>query len=131
MHKFAHPLELGDDSRTRLPAFGFLLTTPDSPQQELFITDPFLSECGRFPADPTETYGLSADDAKQLAALNKLIQKAADNALNAGCLTIQEELGIESGDLAGLHFSGTDHVYPVAKAMADYLLSEYNMAHKA
>lgn len=54
---------------------------------DMSIHDPFVSECGRFPVDPTEAYGLTMDEANQLRELNEdlldsiqhAIQDRADN----------------------------------------------------
>ena len=32
----------------------------------IFITDPFMSECGRFAVDPVEYYGLHADQVEEI-----------------------------------------------------------------
>ncbi len=37
-------------------------------QNNVFITDPFVSECGRFPADPIEDYGLTDEQVAQIKA---------------------------------------------------------------
>lgn len=37
---------------------------------DMAIHDAFQSECGRFPVDPTEAYGLTMDEALQLRELN-------------------------------------------------------------
>ena len=37
-------------------------------QSGVFITDPFVSICGRFPADPIEDYGLTAEQVAQFEA---------------------------------------------------------------
>lgn len=124
MHQFALPLETGDDAITGLPVFGFSIN-------DMFITDPFLSECGRFKVNPTEVYGLSQDDANHLVALNKLVDTATQDALNAGCLAVQQALGIETGDVAGVHFSGPAEIRPVAQAMVDYIQTEYNLRKSA
>jgi hypothetical protein len=91
----------------------------------MFIFDPFKSECGRFEVDPTETYGLSSEDASQLSALNELVDTATQDALNAGCKVVQKHLDVESGDLAGVHFSNSTQVRPVALAVRDYIAAEY------
>lgn len=121
MHKFALPLEKGEAVVTDLPVLGFSIN-------DMFISNPFLSECGRFDVDPVETYGLSLQDATELVRLNTLIAEATQAALDAGCLAIQTALDIETGDLASLHFSGSERVRPVAQAMTDYLLSEYTLS---
>lgn len=118
MHRFALPLVKGDDPLTGMPAFGFEING-------MFIYDPTVSDCGRFQVDPTEAYGLSAQDAKQLSMLNKLVADAADAAINAGCLHIQQQLGIATGDVAGQHFSGASSVAPIAQELMDYIEAEY------
>lgn len=69
MHKFPHPLQAGDDAGTGKPVFGFNLNG-------MFITDPSLSECGRFSVNPLEAYGLSAKDVAELERLNKALESA-------------------------------------------------------
>lgn len=113
MHKFALPLETGEDPKTNLPVFGFSING-------MFIHDPFFSQCGRFEVNPTETYGLSLEDANRLVALNKLVDTATQAALDAGCLAVQQALDIATGDVAGMHFSGPDQVGQVAWAMVHY-----------
>jgi len=78
--------------------------------------------------DPTEAYGVSREDADQLVALNKLVNTATQEALNAGCLAIQQALGIATGDVAGVYFSGSNEVRPVAQALVDYLMTEYRLS---
>lgn len=121
MHQFNLPLESGTDASTNLPVFGFTIN-------EVFIHDPFSSGCGRFQVDPTEAYGLTHEDATQLAALNKLLGTATQDALNEGCFTIQTALGIPSGDVAGVYFSGPDEVAPIARALLAYILMEYRFS---
>ena len=75
-----------------------------------------------------EDRGISQVDAEQLVKLNKLITEATEAALNAGCLVIQEALGVTSGDVAGIHFSGKRETAWIAHALANYLISEHNMA---
>lgn len=118
MRQFEFNLQAGEDASTGLPVLGF-------EHDDMFIYDPFLSECGRFAVDPVETYQVSLEDAQELARLNKLIDSATQAALNAGCLAIQTALHIPTGDVAGAHFSSSDQVRPVAQAMVSYLLAEY------
>lgn len=118
MRQFEFNLQAGEDASTGLPALGF-------EHDDMFIHDPFLSECGRFAVDPVETYQISLEDAQELARLNKLIDSATQAALDAGCLALQVALCIPTGDVAGVHFSFSDQVRPVAQAMVNYLLAEY------
>lgn len=49
------------------------------------------------------------------------IADLAEQALNAACVTIQDKLNIETGDFAGLYFSGN---HPIYKMLTDYIRSE-------
>lgn len=118
MRQFEFNLQAGEDASTGLPALGF-------EHGDMFIHDPFLSECGRFAVDPVEAYQVSLEDAQELVRLNKLIDSATQAALNAGCLAIQVALCIPTGDVAGAHFSASEQVRPIAQAMVNYLLAEY------
>lgn len=118
MHRFSNPVSIGEDAATSLPVLGFVLN-------EMFIHDPAFSECGRFEVDALATYGVPAADVRQLKQLNDLVDAATQAALNAGCREVQDALGVTAGDLAGVHFSGSAAVQPVAKAMCEYILAEY------
>lgn len=120
-HKFTHPIEIGEDPQTGLPVFGFSIN-------DMFISEPKLSECGRFDVDPLQAYGLTPEDVAAQAALNAAIKQATEDALNAGCLAIQQATGIPSGDVAGLYFSDEAKVRPIAEAMAKYLETERTFA---
>lgn len=124
MHKFSRPLEIGEDASTGLPVFGFTVG-------DMFIFDLLLSECGRFPVDPEETYKMPRVDAQELEKLNKLVTEATEQAVNAGCTAVQKALKIESGDLAGDYFSGVDELKPIASAMIDYIIAEYQAKFRA
>lgn len=121
MYNFEKPIKLGADPRTDLPVFGFAIN-------HMFIHDPYISECGRFDVDPQQVYGISKEDAQNLKNLNQLVEDATQAALNAGCMAIQTAMGVMSGDVAGVHFSGPEQTAPVALAMAEYMLSELNLA---
>ena len=43
---------------------------------------------------------------KNLSMTNEQVESLAFDALNVACLEIQEKLNVESGDLAGMYFSG-------------------------
>jgi uncharacterized protein YunC (DUF1805 family) len=121
MHQFQLPLHQGDNLSTGLPVFGFMV-------DGMFIHEPTLSDCGRFDVDPLKTYGICAQDVQQLAALNKMLHDATQAALNEGCYRAQNFLGIEAGDFAGVYFSGSEHVRPIAEALADYIFREIERA---
>ena len=57
-----------------LPVFGLTIN-------DVAIHDPFTSDCGRFPVDPTEAYGLTMDDAMQLRDLNEQLTAALAQAI--------------------------------------------------
>lgn len=90
---------------------------------DFFIVDPTRSECGRSEVEPSE-YGLTQDEADFLADLNALIEQATAAALNAGCLTVQNTVGVDSGDLAGIFFSAAADKEAIANKFAQYILAE-------
>jgi hypothetical protein len=68
-HDYPH-IEHRPDGRTREdggtgPAWGFV-----DPTTDIFIWDPTLSPCGRFPVDPVFEYGLTPAEARRIADLN-------------------------------------------------------------
>ena len=98
---------------------------------DMFIFEPHESPCGRFVVDPAEAYGLSPEQAGTLVSLNNQIHEATQAAIDAGCLSIQEHLGIESGDQAGVIFSEDDIVNNIGLSMATYLAHEINGMNNA
>jgi hypothetical protein len=95
----------------------------------LFIDDMNIhdfnkSPCGRFQVDPQEAYGLSPEQVHCFKQLEKLMDKAVQNGLNTICLAIQDELGIEAGDYAGIHFSGGPELNKLREVVGNYLLAE-------
>lgn len=57
----------------------------------------------------------------------KEIQIMAENALNAACLSIQNELGQTDGGIAGIYFSGIAEE-KILEILKDYIGSEINFA---
>lgn len=121
MFKFTVKLERGDDPLTGLPVFGF-------ERNGMFITDPLSSECGRFEVDPQEAYGISKEEAAAIVRLNTALKKATQDALDAGCFVIQEALGVTSGDVAGVYFSGGDELRRAANVFFEYAEHEIALA---
>lgn len=113
MYKFSVPLIQVEDQRTNLPAFA------------LFVAGKLI---GPEVSDADKSV-VQATDLEQLKALNELVDAATQDALNAGCAAVQEKLGIATGDVAGVYFSGPDEVRPVAKAIADYIAHEIALAN--
>lgn len=120
MLQFTRPLALGANSRG-LPCFGLSV-------DNALVTDPYTCEDSGAAVDPQEAYGISEEDAQNLKKVNQTLDDATQAALNAGCLAVQSALGVMSGDVAGVHFSGPEQVRPIALAMAEYLQSELNLA---
>lgn len=120
---FPHQLHKTEDANTGDARIGFEF-------KGTTISDATVSECGRFPVLP-EYYGLSNDEAYFLYRLNTLLMEAAEVALNSGARYIQDYLGVESGDLAGLYFSGNqEFLVEFENRMAEYICAEVNWRGK-
>jgi hypothetical protein len=94
------------------------------------IVDLSRDEGATMPVKPSY-YRLTAKQVAFFDKMNKTLDDAAEDALNAGCLEIQRALGITSGDVADVHFSGAQECTPVRLALAKYLLSEVHISTKA
>lgn len=110
-------LDLGVDPTDDRPVFGFHING-------MFIFDPKLSECGRFKVDPVECYGLSPERQSHLEQLNKRLEAATEDAINAGALSIQKALCVPTGDTAGVFFSEQRYRGPIAIALGLYMLEQ-------
>jgi hypothetical protein len=98
-------------------------------REDMCITNPFISSCGRFDVDPVEEYQIPLEAAKLMLSINRkrlqeiepvkaaivdmsavdidlLIEDAAQAAINAGCLLIQQRIKQTDGGIAGIAFSG-------------------------
>ncbi len=65
-------IEIGselNEEGLQVPAYGF-------DHKGTFVTDPFISECGRFDVNPEAYYRISLRDAWKLVRLNKVLQEA-------------------------------------------------------
>ena len=60
----------------------------------------------------------------QEAILAEILQEAVHEALDAGCAVIQRRLGVSTGDLAGMYFSGGASRDQVAQAFEEYMRAE-------
>lgn len=94
--------------------------------EEMEIADPCLSECGRFEVNPLDAYGLDVHQVEALKSLNALLVDAVHVSLDAGCLRVQQQLGIATGDLAGLHFASGEALRQATRVLGDYLVEEIN-----
>jgi hypothetical protein len=54
---------------------------------------------------------------------NEDVSKLADQALNEACRYIQDVIGVETGDLAGMYFSGT-YGEAIEAVLRGYIISE-------
>lgn len=129
MHTFSIPLSAGNNPETGAPVLGFV-------HSDMFIMYPRENlNCSEF-VDPLVAYGLTPTDVTESERLNTALTAAiaatsgltGDDALNAGCLIIQEALGITTGDFAGVHFSGHDHSLDIGNTLRDYMLAEIKWA---
>lgn len=113
---FPHPLSLTENDEG-MPVFGFSFNG-------MCVHDPRLSDCGRFAMAPKDS-GLTEEQANWLTRVNAAIDIATESALNAGCREIQVIMGIDSGDVAGLHYSSDEQRSEIAKSFANYLQTEF------
>jgi hypothetical protein len=90
-----------------------------------FIIDPFVSDCGRFEADPA-TYGLTAAQAEFIKGFNETLARATETAINAGAKVMQDALGVTTDDFAGQYFSGAFECNKIRHALAVYALEEHD-----
>ena len=83
----------------------------------LFVVDQDQSskQGGRSPAPPLDGAGHDNEEA--------LLEAATHAALDEGCRMVQEHLGVESGDFAGVYFSGTG-TDGVKEILRGYLAAE-------
>ncbi len=113
---FPYRLTVGEDARSGEIKIGFS-------RRGMWTFDPLISDCGRFKVDASE-YGLTTREAKYLTELNALLDAAAEDAINAGCLQIQQRLGETDGGFAGLFFSDSDNRREIQRVLARYLLEQ-------
>lgn len=65
-----------------------------------------------------------ADEQAKADEFNARVALATEAAMNAGCLFIQETLGVRTGDFAGMYFSDPRLTDPVRAVFAGYLRAE-------
>lgn len=71
------------------------------------------------------TAGLNSQQARLLKVAQQLADKTARDAINSSCLAVQAQFGIDSGDLAGVFYSG-DMSTMIHKIIAEYVAAECN-----
>lgn len=64
-------------------------------------------------------------DARKHEMNPEQVRDLADNAANAAVKYIQDVLGVQTGDLAGMHFSG-DNWNTLVSILAEYIQKELN-----
>lgn len=57
-------------------------------------------------------------------SLNRLLEEAVQNAIDAGCAHIQKGLGIATGDAAGMHFASGPALNAITQVFGEYLKLE-------
>lgn len=90
MKAFPHQLVVTHDpSNEPISKIGFV-------HQDIEITDPCLSSCGRFTVEASE-YGLSREHAQYLHAIGAAVDNATDIAILHGMRTLNRSLQLEEG----------------------------------
>ncbi|WP_371436219.1 hypothetical protein [Polaromonas sp.] len=117
---FPHAVELIEDSEG-IYRLGFI-----HEGEGMAIHDIRESSCGRFEGTP-EMYGVSQAQFDAFDALAAGIEKSAEKSLNAMALEVQSLFGVDSGDVAGVHFSGGSALQTIRKMLITYLVAEINM----
>ena len=123
--KLNFKLELLENAEGNL-AFGFT-----HEKSGTFIAEPFLCTSGMEPIDPTEEYGISKEEADFIVKLNEALENATEDAVNAGCLAVQQAIGVTRGDYAGVYFSGDVERKKVREVFAKYMHSELQYGDNA
>ncbi|MFY2658194.1 hypothetical protein ACOTC5_29795 [Achromobacter xylosoxidans] len=130
-------LGTGDQRKTLDEYFGYPVSVTDDFEgvyrvcltiEGVVMPDVRSSDCGRFRVDPQTEYNLTPEQVQLFDDLQGLLESAVEVAVNAGCLAIQQRLGVDSGDLAGVIFSGDDAKNDFRRAFGQYLLAEFNAA---
>jgi hypothetical protein len=114
-------VKISRDTLTGLPRLGFWIG-------EAFVSRPNLAADGVTPVDALSEYGISSEEAVRLDRLNAALEAATAAARHEGAYLIQTAMGVETGDMAGVYFSGPNHVYDLAETFAKYMLFELNLA---
>ena len=110
-------------SRVQIDSNGEGLSALGIDVNGVFITEPYRSECSRFEVTP-DVHGLSTEEAAFIEGFNEMLQRATLEALNAGCLAVQEALGVSAGDFAGVFFSDDRECERIRAVLAKYALQE-------
>lgn len=124
MADFPHAVELIEDSEG-IYRLGFI-----HEGEGMAIHDIRESSCGRFEGSP-EMYGVSQAQFDAFDALAVGVEESAEKSLNAIALEVQSLFGVDSGDVAGVHFSDDKVLQDIRKTLITYLVTEINMNFSA
>lgn len=108
MHKFSHPLSVSPSG----DSIGFLVPVAGGGAGS-FV------DCSVVEKHPR----VSPEDAAEIKNLHTALERSVQDALDAGCLAIQEALGVKDGGFAALFFSGSGKD-GVKNALTEYLVAQ-------
>ncbi|MBV7542180.1 hypothetical protein [Acidovorax sp. sic0104] len=91
-----------------------------------FVVKPHLDVGLMNKVDPMECWGISPTLAKLIDDLNSALPEALEDAINAGCLRLQQAAGIRDGGYAGIYFSDAAKRVPVSEVLAEYIVRDVN-----
>lgn len=110
------PLEFLADDNTD----GRMRFSITSPIAKTALIDPFWSDGLIHEADPVKDWGVPLHDAEVVRDLNRALESSIDTALGS----IQQALGVTTGDYAGLYFSDDRVIAALHNELAKYMDSE-------
>jgi len=120
MADFPHPIALTEDSE------GVYRLSFTFEKEGMSIHNIRESSCSRFEGT-AEMYGVTQAQFEAFDALAVGVEKSADDALNAMALSVQNLFGVDSGDVASIHFSGDEALQSIRKMLISYLVTEVNL----
>lgn len=94
----------------------------------MFVTDPFKDESSVESVDPMEAWGLTQEQAQFIVDINKELDEAVEAAINEACYMLQNFVGIDAGDYAGVHFSGSARKNRIKEVFAEYIVDDFNFS---
>lgn len=92
----------------------------------MFVVNPFTDEGQTEEVDPLEYWGLTPEQAQFIVDINAKLKEAVEDAINAGCLRLQNASGITDGGFAGLYFSGPPSQTKLMEVFAGYIVDNIN-----
>lgn len=97
--------------------------------ENMCITNPFMSECGRFLISPEDEYGISENNALLMCSLNKTLYDFQSDEIDRLALAAQRATGSTDGGPAAIYLQNKgDEVFNAvtsnAKLLASLMLNE-------